>query len=102
DAKHAWFFPAPRAGDDPESTLGMVDADIHHVPPSLDTLKPYLPLVWRNYAEETDYTKLPNAPYPKTAGGGVRKDAIPPDGPAGSSLPMLQEQVLDAYGVSYG
>ena len=85
-----------------ESTLGMVDADIHHVPPSLDALKPYLPVVWRNYAEETDYTKLPNAPYPKTAGGGVRKDAIPPDGPAGSSLPMLQEQVLDAYGVSYG
>ena len=32
----------------------------------------------------------------------MRKDAIPPSGPAGSSLSMLQEQVLDAYGVSYG
>ena len=85
-----------------ETSLGIVDADIHHVPASLDTLLPYLPLEWRNYVEETDYTKLPNAPYPKTAGGGVRKDAIPPDGPAGSSLAMLQEQVLDAYGVSYG
>ena len=45
-----------------ESSIGMVDADIHHVPASLDALKPYLPVVWQNYVEETDYTKLPNAP----------------------------------------
>ena len=37
-----------------ETSIGMVDADIHHVPPSLDALLPYLPIVWRNYVEETD------------------------------------------------
>lgn len=49
--------------------LGIVDADIHHVPESLDALLPYLPAAWRAYVEETDYARLPNAPYPKTAGG---------------------------------
>ena len=83
--------------------LGIVDADIHHVPESLDALLPYLPAAWRAYVEETDYARLPNAPYPKTAGGGVRRDAIPPGGgPAGSSLAMLREQTLDPYGVSVG
>ncbi len=86
-----------------ETSPGIVDADIHHAPRSLDTLLPYLSAEWRNYAQETDYARLPNAPYPKTAGGGVRQDAVPADGgPAGSSLEMLRAQVLDAYGVRYG
>ena len=59
-----------------ETSPGIVDADIHHAPRSLDALLPYLSAEWRNYAQETDYARLPNAPYPKTAGGGVRQ-ALP-------------------------
>jgi predicted TIM-barrel fold metal-dependent hydrolase len=70
---------------------------------SVRDLFPYLPAYWRAYIDETRFKGLPNAPYPKVVGGGEREDARPPDGaPAGTDLGMLQEQLLDAYGVAYG
>ncbi|MEE9276559.1 MAG: amidohydrolase family protein [bacterium] len=84
-------------------TAGMVDCDIHHAVSSIRDLFPHLPDTWRAYIEETGFSRLPNVPYPKTGGGGMRKDAHPAGGGGpGTDLGLLQEQVLDAYGVSFG
>ena len=94
---------APSGSAAPATTAGMVDCDIHHTVSSMRDLFPYLPDTWRAYIEETGFSRLPNVPYPKTGGGGMRKDAHPAGGGGpGSDLGLLQEQVLDAYGVSFG
>ncbi len=82
-------------------TAGMIDCDVHQTLPTIRALFPYLPARWRSYIEETNFRVLPNAPYPKVVNGGERLDARPEKGPAGSDLPLLQKQLLDAYGISY-
>jgi predicted TIM-barrel fold metal-dependent hydrolase len=95
--------PVKQTATPKQSTIGMVDCDVHQTLPSIRALFPYLPARWRAYIEETNFRVLPNAPYPKVVNGGERLDARPPQGgPAGSELGLLQEQLLDAYGVSYG
>lgn len=89
------------AVDRPGNGRRMIDTDVHECAPRLESLLPYLPAVWHKYL--TDYGWIPDRflPYSQpTAGGLSRADALPDDGdPAGSSLALVREQLLDAYGV---
>tara|TARA_A100001037_G_C15153979_1_gene642202 strand:- start:4712 stop:5800 length:1089 start_codon:yes stop_codon:yes gene_type:complete len=80
----------------------IIDSDVHHVPPSTESLFPYLAKHWINYINETGYKSLPQVSYPKTGHGGVRQDSFPQNGgPPGSDLSFFQKQVLDEYNISY-
>jgi len=80
--------------------LPIVDCDVHQSTRSIADLFPYLASHWVEYIEESGFRALPNAPYPKGANGGSRADARPPDGgPPGSDVGLMQEQLLDAYGI---
>ncbi|MGO1885838.1 MAG: hypothetical protein ACTH3G_10825, partial [Citricoccus sp.] len=48
--------------------------------------------------------RVPSPPEmtPRVRNGGQRLDARPAEGPPGSSLEMMQEQLLDKYGVNHG
>lgn len=87
--------------DGAETKRRMIDTDVHERAPQIEALLPYLPTVWHKYI--TDYGWVPDRflPYSQpTAGGISRADALPDEGgPAGSSLPLLREQLLDAYGI---
>jgi uncharacterized protein len=78
----------------------IIDCDIHQYVPSPRTLMPYLSLRWQRYVEESGFQAPANSPYPKGSPGASRLDAFPPSGgPAGSDLPFLREQLLDAWGI---
>jgi len=77
-----------------------VDTDVHERA-ELEDLLPYLPSVWHKYITEYGWTPERMNPYAQpTAGGLDRADAKPGDGrPAGSSLELLREQLLDEFGI---
>jgi uncharacterized protein len=80
----------------------IVDADIHPVPMP-DDLRPRLSERWREHYERFG-TRVVPAPviYPRVRNSGYRADARPEGGFPGSDLGMLQEQLLEEYGVDYG
>src|SRR5436309_5143382 len=78
----------------------IIDCDVHHYVPSIRALRPYLPLQWQRYIEESGFQGPAISPYPKGTPGASRLDAFPPTGgPAGSDLPFLREQLLDTWGI---
>src|SRR5215212_9716898 len=78
----------------------IIDVDVHHYVPSIRTLLPYLSRRWQSYVEESGFQGPVGSPYPKGSPGASRLDAFPPaGGPAGSDLPFLREQLLDAWGI---
>ncbi|MBA2636682.1 MAG: amidohydrolase [Solirubrobacterales bacterium] len=80
----------------------FIDTDIHE---RADTyaLVPYLEPKWQKYITDYDWQPDRLLGYSQpTAGGLDRKDAKVDGKPGGSSLKMLQEQVLDEYNVEYG
>jgi predicted TIM-barrel fold metal-dependent hydrolase len=80
--------------------LKLIDCDVHHTWTSVQDVVQYLPGYWAHYVEESRFRGFPGAPYPKGSGGGVRTDARPPDGrPAGSVPEMVQQQLMDEFGV---
>ena len=89
--------------------LDIVDCDIH---PALSTvtaeLYPFLAQRWRDEMEligpRVGQPFVRAVPYPRlTPGNGMRGDAWPANGgPPGSDLGFMQEQLLDAYGISTG
>lgn len=78
----------------------LIDTDVHERA-ELEDLLPYLPAIWHKYITDYGWTPERFNPYGQpTAGGLDRADAKPGDGrPAGSSLPLLREQLLDEFGV---
>jgi uncharacterized protein len=94
--------PAAPAG----RRLMMVDCDVHHAMRSPADLKPYLSARWCEHLD-TYGLRMPipftgSSPYPKAAPALSRVDSWPPDGPPGSDLAFLQEQLLDRWNVGYG
>jgi predicted TIM-barrel fold metal-dependent hydrolase len=81
---------------------GVIDCDIHNVVPSLRALFPYLPEYWKEQARLTGFTGATDSWYPGSAEISARPGSRPPDGPAGSRLALLQEQVLDPGKVCVG
>jgi len=79
----------------------LVDCDVH---PNIRTIKdlyPYLSRRWVAYIEETGFSQIPQNPYPKGANRGVRLDAVPAGGVAGSDLGLMRTQLLDQYDVEF-
>ena len=81
----------------------VIDCDIHNVVPSHHALMPFLSEHWRDYVSQTSFKGPVDTPYPPTAPTSARPGSAPPDGgPAGSSLPLVREQALDAWGTEIG
>lgn len=89
----------------PVVDTGIVDVDIHPVPGDglIDT---YLPERWRRHIKEygvrTTNGLATIGEYPQMYNGAVRNDAWPEDGYPGSSLELIQNQLLDLHDVQLG
>src|SRR6202046_2221395 len=90
------------------SLLGFVDCDVHPYTKTPADLDAFLPERWRKLRQSigarsrSAFAAAPN--YPRMSPGtGMRMDSWPKDGGhPGSDLGMMREQLLDAFGVSYG
>jgi hypothetical protein len=88
---------------DKHEKLAVVDCDIHPAPKSSDALDPFLAKRWRDYRRHYGARAFGRGPTPRAVPLACRGDAWPPDGgPPGSSLPLMQEQLLDRFGVTFG
>jgi uncharacterized protein len=81
----------------------VIDCDIHNEVPSVQALFPYLPEYWVEHITNTMFKGPAEPYYPPGSPVAVRPGSRPSDeAPAGSSLPLLREQALDAAGVEVG
>jgi uncharacterized protein len=85
---------------DPKLTGGpVIDCDLHNAVPKIDALFPYLSDYWREYCTQSAFRGPTDTAYPK----GHRTTAKPGTGtPPGSSLELMQQQVLDPWNVEIG
>src|SRR5690625_171430 len=84
-------------------SMADVDGDIH------PTLKPMQIAERLRSPEHRDLYlrhghRIPSPPEvtPRVRNGGQRLDSRPDDGPPGSSLEMMQDQLLDEFGINNG
>ncbi|HXV44620.1 MAG TPA: amidohydrolase family protein [Anaerolineae bacterium] len=81
----------------------IIDCDLHNTVPSAEALLPYLSAHWREYISQSAFKGPVDTAYPPGAPTSARPDATPAEGgPPGSSLALLQEQVLDTWNVEFG
>jgi predicted TIM-barrel fold metal-dependent hydrolase len=81
----------------------VIDCDIHNEVPKGQALFPYLPEYWVEHMTNTMFKGPTESSYPPGSPVAARPGSKPDDDtPAGSSLALLQEQVLDPSGVQYG
>jgi predicted TIM-barrel fold metal-dependent hydrolase len=82
--------------------VGIIDSDVHNMVKSPQSLNPYLARRWHEHRVWPGVYRahgglMLGAPARPSV---FRIDTFPEDGPPGSSLKLLQEQLLDAYRVS--
>ena len=88
--------------------LRLIDCDIHPRIDSALEMKPYLSTrawdLWQTFGSRARHGFAKGHPYPKSQpDNGMRRDAYPPDGSmAGSDLPFMRQQLLDAYDIEFG
>lgn len=87
--------------------LAVIDGDIHPAVRAMSDLKPYLSKRWwdhyETYGMRRKHGSANGEPYPKSAPLACRRDAWPEEGGRpGSSLRLMQEQHLGAYGIEHG
>jgi predicted TIM-barrel fold metal-dependent hydrolase len=89
----------------PRVDTGIVDCDIHPAAPD-GALDDYLDPKWvdyvRKYGVRTTHGLVYATEYPPFGGGAMRADAWPEEGIPGSSLELMQQQLLDPYNVQLG
>ncbi len=82
----------------------VIDCDIHPYPKKRSDMFQFLSEKWRNYAEtygtrgSQPFLAQMHIPRVQLA----RLDSTPDEGPAGSDLGLLQEQLLDFYDIKFG
>src|ERR1700730_11116468 len=77
-----------------------IDCDVHNEVPKPEALFKYLPDYWVEHLTNTLFKGPTESPYPPAAPPASPPGSQPADGtPAGSSLSLLQEQLLDPTGV---
>ncbi len=81
-----------------ELPTGGIDCDLHPAVPNIAALLPYLEPHWREMAITRGIDELNTIAYPMNAPISARPDWRIPGLPAGSSLPRLQNDALDAFG----
>lgn len=88
----------PVAGS-PERLPAIVDADVHHMFASVETIAPFLPARWARYAERYGLRYPDSIGYFATRPRDMacRNDAWPPGGVPGSDLDFMREQLLDVW-----
>jgi uncharacterized protein len=79
----------------------VIDSDVHCNVPSIRALFPYLSEYWKETIEQTGFKGATDNYYPGGAALSVKPGTVPEEGPAGSSLALLREQVLDAQNVEF-
>lgn len=86
--------------------LRLVDCDIHPTQKKPSDLFPFMEKRWVEHMQSFGlHQRQPlvgQLMYPRMTANGMRVDAQPEEGPAGSSLEMLREQHLDRLGVETG
>lgn len=81
--------------------LSLVDTDVHINLGSLKVLFPYLEARWQDYITESGMGGLPSDLYPPNAPNMFLEGSKPEHGPPGSSLELLQRQLLDPWDLDY-
>lgn len=86
--------------------LATVDCDLHPTPRSPNDLLPFLSQRWqahmRDYGPHIRQGITGQEIHPRMDGRGMRLDAFPETGPAGSDLGLMQRQHLDANDIGAG
>src|SRR5262245_13288063 len=77
----------------------VIDADLHNTVPSVEALWPYLSQSGREHVRRSAAAGASDASYPPNAPTSAVPGSRPGDGPPGSSLDLLREQVLEPWGV---
>ena len=86
----------PRPADTGAARTGIVDCDVHPQPRSVDEIRQYMPMPWR------DLYKGGGRGFFSNPAHGNRLDAVPPGGGTpGSDPDLMREQLIDQYGVAY-
>src|ERR1700694_4952220 len=81
----------------------VIDCDIHNTVPSVEALFPYLSEHWREYIRPSAFKGPVDTAYPLRAPTTVAPGVTVPDGkPPGSSLELIQKDVLDPWDVQFG
>jgi len=80
----------------------VIDVDIHCNVASHETLMPYLSDHWREYIRTSAFKGPADTAYPRGAPTTALAGTAPEQGPPGSSLALVQQQVLDAWNVEVG
>lgn len=81
---------------------GVIDCDLHNVVASIYTLFPYLSEHWREYVNSSAFRGPVDTSYPGGAPTSAAPGTKPDDGPPGSSLELMRQQVLDPLGIATG
>lgn len=76
-------------------TGALIDCDVHNVVPHVEALFPYLPPYWVEHVQQSAFKGATTNYYPPNVSVSARGDSKPLEAPAGSSLALLREQVLD-------
>jgi predicted TIM-barrel fold metal-dependent hydrolase len=80
----------------------VIDSDVHNDVPRAEALFPYLPEYWVEHVTNTLFKGPVDTAYPPGSPVAARPDTRPDDGaPPGSSLELLQQQVLDSPAAEY-
>src|SRR5262245_46618554 len=86
-----------------DNNYPIIDCDLHNTVPSVEALLPYLSAHWRETISQSAFKGPVDTAYPPGAPTSAQPGTTPPDGsPPGSSLALLREQALDAWGTEIG
>ena len=96
----------PTAEPAASSKLAIADGDIHPQRNSYKDLFPYMERRWiemaKTFGSRPRQAYQAGPAYPKGQPNASRRDAWPPGGRPGSSLPFLQKQLLDENNIQLG
>jgi predicted TIM-barrel fold metal-dependent hydrolase len=82
--------------------IRVIDADVHSMVPSVETLFPYLTAHWREYISQSAFKGPVETPYPTDAPTSIRPDLRESVGAAaGSELRHLRDHLLDPLEIEY-
>ena len=92
--------------DHKREKLAVIDCDIHNVDgyqsPATEVWVDYMPSAWKDYHLSIAGRRRSGSNCPRAVPFAARNDAFPPEGPPGSHLGFMQEQLLDTWEMEYG
>ncbi len=90
--------PATGVASNGETTLSLIDADVHNYPNGIGDLLPFMPARWQAYVRQSGFTTPGSPRYPKGYDSAARRDAWPPDGgKPGGDPAFARRQLLDEW-----